>query len=177
MNKLRRTLCFGLLGSVPGISWVKSLLFPRAEAKRAEIMPGGAVDSTLESNFAALIDAFVPADETPGAIDLGIEQSILNRIRENREYLSEIVQMLERLNALMLKRFGLRFDEAALAQRTDIVLAFLTNGAQHKEDGILISSLRTRTLSAFYSSEAAFGMLDYHPPSQGGYPDYDRALL
>lgn len=181
MNKLRRSLSFGLLGSLPGISWVNSLLFPQAEAKRA----GGTVndvrmvdmDITLESDFAALIDVFVPADEAPGAIDLGIEKPMLIRIRENRKYLGETVQMLDLVNTMTLELFGERFNAANLSQRTDVVLTFLTSGAQYEEVRRQIASLKSSTLSAFYSNKAAFEMLDYHPPSQGGYPDYDRPPL
>ena len=177
MNKLRRSLSIGLMGVLPGITWAYSLLFARAEAKT----PGDIVETvstanakrTLESDFAALIDTFVPADETLGASDLGIEKPILKRISENPENLGGVVKMLETVNALTLERFGEHFNMASLSQRTKVVSTLLSGRAEYKEAQSRISSLRTSTLSAFYSSEAAFEMLDYHPPSQGGYPDYD----
>lgn len=173
MNKLRRSLSFGLLAGLPGMSFVNGFLFPLSYAKDV----ANAVDTVdkarvLDSRFAALIDTFVPADETPGAIDLGIDLPILARIRINQENLNSIEQMLNDMNALMLERYGKHFQAATLAQRTDLVSEILHSGVRYKDIRIQATSLRTSTLNAFYSSETAFDMLDYHPPSQGGYPDY-----
>ena len=175
MNKLRRSLSVGLLAGLPWVSFMSELLFTVAPAKN-EAIGTGILDSAraLDSGFAALIDTFVPADETPGAIDLGIDLPILARIRTNQEYLNVIEQVFDDLNALMQEQYEKRFEVATLAQRTDVVSRVLRSSVQYKNAKIQLSSLRTSTLSAFYSSEAAFEMLDYHPPSQGGYPDYAR---
>ena len=88
-----------------------------------------------------------------------------------------ILKMFDLMDALMLERYGWRFEKATLAQRSEIVSRVLRSREQYQDAQIQISSLRTSTLSAFYSTEAAFDMLEYHPPSQGGYPDYDRPPL
>ena len=166
MNKLRRSLSVGLLASVPGISVLNKILFPVVQAKQLDI--------ALDQDFLALIDTFVPADESPGAIDFGIHQTLLDSIRANQDYLNVIRQTLSSLDALTLAHYDMHFGLATLSQRSEIVSRVLGTQAQFEDVRIQLSSLRTRTLSAFYGSEAVFEMLDYHPPSQGGYPDYDR---
>ena len=154
---------------------MNGLLFPLAHAKDiVEAVDIVEKERLLDSGFTALIDTFVPADETPGAIDLGIDLPILARIRTNQKYLNVIEQMFDDLNTLMQEQHEKRFEVATLAQRTDVVSRILYSSVQYKDAKIQLSSLRTSTLSMFYSSEAAFEMLDYHPPSQGGYPDYAR---
>lgn len=175
MNKLRRYLNFGLLTSLPGVPFVNSLLVTHAHATGIANVDSADVKArALDSDFAALIDTFVPADEAPGAIDQGIHLPLLARIRANQEYLNTIVKMFDDLNTLTLEHYEVRFEAASLAQRTAVVLKILNSDARYKDASTQISSLRISTLSGFYSSEAAFEMLDYHPPSQGGYPDYAR---
>jgi len=169
MNTLRRSLSFALLAGLPGMSFVSRLLFPSADAQQATDP-----NVVYDARFTALIDTFIPADETPGAIDLGLERPLLKQLRSNPKYFGEIVQMLESLNARSEAQYGEEFEAATLAQRTVVVSDALRPGRQSDDISRIISSMRARSLTAFYSSDAAFKMLDYHPPSQGGYPDYAR---
>ncbi len=126
----------------------------------------------FEHSFSTLIDTFIPTDEAPGAIDLGIDRVILEQVSSNGDYLNKVTQLLQMLHESALKKYHQPFGRTPLAQRTHLVEYFLSS-REDTNAHIHLTSLRLKTMTKYYTSTAAFEMLNYHPPSQGGYPDYD----
>jgi len=128
----------------------------------------------IETGMRALVDTIVPADEAPGAVALGVDTVLFSRIRRNANYLKVITETIDTLDTLSAQQSKLTFAGLELAQRSDIVSRVLSSRKQFAEANRQIGALRAQVLTEFYASELAFTMLDYHPPSQGGYPDYAR---
>lgn len=129
----------------------------------------------IENGFRALVDTIVPADESPGAVDAGVDRRLFSRIRKNANYLKLIGETVGVLDKLAAQRGNVIFAQLALPVRTDIIIRVLDSRKQFLNASRQVNALRTQILTEFYASELAFTMLDYHPPSQGGYPDYARA--
>ncbi len=163
MNYLRRMLGMSLLGFVP----LSSLLGLR-EASAASI------EAQREAIFSAVMDCFIPADSAPGIVELGLHNEVLEHISRNQKYLRSLDTMLESVDKLSLERNGSNFERATLESRTDILSSIFDNKRAYSQQHRLLSSLRTKAITAYYSDDAGFDMLAYHPPSAGGYPDYDR---
>ncbi len=165
MKASRRAILGLLLAGLPGAA-----LFFRKRARDARPF-------TFEETFKALIDTFVPADESPGAIALGIDQQILAKIYKNNEYLAKIRDAVDVLQRNALQREGMGFGRLDLERRVSLLNHLLSDRNGDKNTRIQITSLRANTLTRFYTSDQAFEMLSYHPPSRGGYPDYNAVPL
>jgi len=150
------------------LAYFSSLFF----SQRAQTQALSITD--IESGMRALVDTIVPADESPGALTLGVDTMLFSRIRTNSNYLQLIADTIATLDALAVEQADLAFSKLELSQRTSLVARVLSSRKQFPEAGRQINALRAQILTEFYASELAFTMLDYHPPSQGGYPDYAR---
>jgi len=128
----------------------------------------------IEAGMRALVDTIVPADESPGAVALGVDRMLFSRIRKNANYLKVITETFDALDKMAVQQSDLSFAKLDLAQRSSIISRVLNSRKQFPEASRQIGALRTQVLTEFYASGLAFTMLDYHPPSQGGYPDYAR---
>lgn len=167
MNSLRRSLSLlALLPSLPILNRVFN-----TEVYAAETL------ASVSLRFAALVDTIVPADESPGAIDLGLDKQILEQISRNSVFFGRVESTLSALDGQSINQFHQLFLNLNLEQRTAIVNQLLQTRGRSTEDQIILSSLREKVITAFYRHQTAFDMLAYHPPSQGGYPDYARPPL
>ena len=128
----------------------------------------------IDSIFAAVIDTFIPADDFAGAIDVGVDVQLLEQIRASRSYLKTMSRILDALDKTTKERLGSSFSSATLNQRTRLLSEILAGKMLDSNARMQLSHIRHNALTLFYTSPQAFDMLDYHPPSQGGYPDYDR---
>ncbi len=137
---------------------------------------GGQGIGDLEDSFSALIDTFVPTDEYPGATDLGIDLELINLFQENKTYWHSISESLKAVNQLSRKLYSVNFQDGSLEQRTSILEILFASDSEHEKTKLQLRTLLNRTFGLFYTSQPAFDMLDYHPPSEGGYPDYDRSV-
>ena len=163
MKIKRRALIASLIGIAISVPFIKKLWFSRA------------IGHKPEANFSALIDTFVPADQYPGALDLKIDKKLINKVKKSEDYWTQITQYLRTVDQLSVDTFGINFSEALLEQRTNIIETLLDDDS-NVELQVQLKTLKNQTFTLFYSTQPAFDMLSYHPPSQGGYPDYDRPL-
>ncbi len=146
-------------------------LIPVTYLYRKDVLSDGG-KFKFEHSFSTLIDTFVPADDAPGAIDLGIDRVLLEQVNSNSDYLNKVTQSLQMLHESATEKYHQPFDRISLAQRTRLVEYFLSS-REDTNTHLQLTSLRLKTMTKYYTSAAAFEMLNYHPPSQGGYPDYD----
>lgn len=161
MNIIRRTLIAGVVTLLLGLYWLKRKAVP------------GEHEFVLDRYFSAVIDTLVPADDAPGAIDLGIDRQLLEQVKLNSDYTVNITQALESLHQFAIEHYQRAFDRLSLELRTELLGTMLDSRNNEIDDArIQFVDLRLKTITRYYSSEDAFGMLDYHPPLQGGYPDY-----
>ena len=123
--------------------------------------------------FLQIIDTFIPSDDDPGALDAGFDQSLLNEVRANKTYFQKIFATLQRVHDESIRGYDQAFNEMSLQSRVELITRIMSPNYFDQDARIQITSLRAKTITYFYTSDFAFKMLDYHPPSQGGYPDYD----
>lgn len=143
------------------------LLMP-GRLPRAAIVPDFPVQL-----FSAVIDTFVPADDWPGALALGIDTALLETVQENPAYRERLGDALFLLDHLSRAEHGLDFEALAPAGRSRVLEGVLSDRSKG-ELRAQLAGLRLKTLTRFYTSAESFAMLEYHPPSQGGYPDYAK---
>ncbi len=157
----RRTLIVSLLGLLATITFVGR---KKAEDHRA---------FRFDQIFVKLIDTFIPSDKDPGALDVGIDQQLLSKVRANKGYFQKIFSTLQVIHDISIRDYGRAFDSLDLRDRVNLIGPLLLADFPDQNTRVQLISLRAKTITYFYTSGAAFKMLNYHPPSQGGYPDYD----
>ena len=163
MRISRRALITSIIGIVISIPFIQRLFFTRS------------INHDPEAVFSALIDTFVPADQFPGALDIRIDVKLMEKIKQTDKYWKAITQLLSILDQLCIDTCDTSFYAASLEQRTKMISVLLTDDSQQALQ-LQLKSLKNQTFAFFYTAQPAFDMLSYHPPSQGGYPDYDRPL-
>ncbi len=124
-------------------------------------------------SFSLLVDTFVPTDAWPGALALGIDRQLLKSDLVHPLYREKVILALVQLDQLCQQAYGREFVDLDLDDRSRLLEKLLKNRAAG-DPGAQLASLRYKTLVRFYTSPEAFEMLGYHPPSQGGYPDYAK---
>jgi hypothetical protein len=130
----------------------------------------------FQALFSAVIDTFVPQDAYPGALDLGIDQRMLTKINSNKNYHKQIYILLSAIHELAKQQYSAAFETLDVEERSLLISHAMRANTTDKATRLSLHSLQIKTFNAFYTSEPAYQMLDYHPPSQGGYPDYARPL-
>ena len=158
----RRNLVKTLTMIWPGLLWSRGSL----AADRRSAFPG--------RSFSMLIDTFVPADAWQGALDLGIDEQLLEPIFTHPQYQEKVEKALRQLQLLSNQTYGQDFADMNLDDRSRLLETILNKRGSTGELRSQLASLRNKTLTRYYTAPEAFKMLDYHPPSQGGYPDYAK---
>lgn len=151
----------------------------------AGLVPAAFVLNTVQSKarqspsydiiFAAMVDAIVPADEYPGAINLGVNIKLLTHVKKNKNYLQKITSAMAELQQGAQLTQAQDFYQLSLDQRVNIITRMMKSKNTSQNTRIQLSSMRAKTITEFYRSDEAFKMLAYHPPAYGGYPDYHSA--
>lgn len=123
--------------------------------------------------LAAVLDTLIPADEDPGALDAGVLEAIRLRIETDpvstRRYQRLLEWVAGRSRAMHQRPFG----QLSLPEREHLLNELYHSSnrelVQHRID---LHVVVRHCFHAFYSSPAAAGVIGYHPPIEGGYPDY-----
>lgn len=146
---------FGLLGAV-GL----------AGCGRAR--PGIDVD-TLE----AVLDTLIPADEDPGALEAGVPAAIARRIESDPVSAKRYRRLLEWASGRAREAHRRRFAALPLQQRDHLLKElYRSRGSGLAQVRIDLNVVVEQCFHEFYSSPAADKVIGYHPPIEGGYPDY-----
>jgi hypothetical protein len=99
----------------------------------------------------------------------------LLKVRANKVYFAKIFTVLNIIHNEAIRQFSQSFNALDLESRNAIVEQTLSSDFYDLNTHVQVRGLRAKVITHFYNSSAAFKMLDYHPPSQGGYPDYHIA--
>ncbi len=155
---LRLTLGAGLLASSGYI--LKDIFLP------AQLYSGER--ETLE----AFLDALIPPDETPGALQLGVAGKILAEASEDNQYRRLIRKGCAWLDR-KAKESG-RAEYAALGERArEKVAEEAAVAPEGSLARIFFERVRSDAFFHYYARPASWAGLGYKgPPQPDGYPDY-----
>lgn len=119
-----------------------------------------------------LVELLVPADETPGAVELGVDRAILARAAQDHELADLLASGCLRLDAdaqLHARASWLALSE----QQQQASLQRLAGGAPLSFPGRFFWRLRDETLAGYYADPRSWDLLSYRgPPQPVGYADY-----
>lgn len=122
-----------------------------------------------EATLTAVVDAMVPADQTPGAVGAGVVERLRERLGGDPWHRTIYQRGFELVDRQADARGSPGFAALPLAERVELLESLLTAGSP----GGLQFFLRARAdvFDLFYTSPVGQAALDYKPPS-AGYPDY-----
>lgn len=136
---------------------------PRAaSAQDADELPRGTLD--------AVVDAIVPRDSTPGALDVGVPKRILRELSDEpagRQLYRDGLAMLE---ALARESSGSSFRSLDVANRERILVS-LDSAAPDGLGRRFVRRVRRDVLSLYWASAEAQKIVGYRAPVSG-YPEY-----
>jgi len=129
----------------------------------------------LDVTLRAWLDVLIPADETPGAGQLGVDRDLLKKARKDDDYgqvLARGVAWLDRQARDLGDKDFLALDDGA---RESIASRAAAAGTESLE-GLFFQLTRVDALRYYYiRPEAWHGLPGYHgPPQPLGYLDYQR---
>ncbi|MDZ7734864.1 MAG: gluconate 2-dehydrogenase subunit 3 family protein [Gammaproteobacteria bacterium] len=127
-----------------------------------------------EKTLAAFLDTLMPADETPAASELRIDQTLLQKSDGDERY-----RRLLRNGCLWLERTARRkyqSDFTALTGRQRVRIVELMEQARPRTIArVFFHRVRTDLFEHYYSHPESWKGLDIdRPPQPKGYPDYDQ---
>ena len=164
MKLTRRKLIVAIAASLVSIPWVGKLFYRRPS------------EFNFERTFTAVVDTLIPADDFPGAVDAGIDKKLYTESQKNGALKTFATAALETLEETAILQNGDSFHALSVSDRTKLLESVFDSTSTNRQTIIVLSHLRNKCMREFYLSPEAFGMLGYHPPSQGGYPDYAKPL-
>ena len=121
----------------------------------------------------AVVDAFVPKDQDPGAVEAGITDILFDLFGKSERLRQHGKALLLHVELVAQHKFHKPFYRLNLARREDIL--HKTFHSRHEDDQDArraIGTLRGHVIEAFYVSEVGHATLGYNPPYPDGYPDY-----
>lgn len=122
----------------------------------------------------AFLDTLIPADDTPGAIDLDVHSRILAQAASNKNYRRLVHAGCRTLDNLALSSESRPFRELGLVQR-DAVVHALVQSEDDKRHGFFKSTQR-RAFHFYYSDPRSWpGVCYAGPPQPRGFMDYKQA--
>ncbi len=103
-----------------------------------------------------------------------VAKAIQDDLLQNRQNQHLISQYFIRLDRLSLLKVGQQFLQANSSAQSNILL----NGSNSENPGDIhaYSLLRQWVLIEYYRTKQGMQSLGYHPPIDGGYPDYGAPL-
>jgi hypothetical protein len=121
----------------------------------------------------AFLDTLIPADDTPGAIDLNVHARILAQVTRNTRYRRLVHAGCRTLDNLALSKNGRPFRELGLAKRNAVVHALVKlEGAERYG---FFDSTQRRAFSSYYSDSRSWPGVCYPgPPQPRGFTDYTQ---
>lgn len=148
----------GLMTLAGGIAW----------QFRHRLTPLSARDEKILARY---IDLFIPADESPGALDLKLDASIINKARGNSEY-----AWLMRQGCAWLEQTAQSVFQAAflgLPEDRQIILIERLSSQKRGSAGLkFFQTLREDLFSEFYARPESWTSLGFNgPPQPLGFTD------
>jgi hypothetical protein len=138
-----------------------------------------ALDTTPGSEAAAtirtIVDLLVPADDLPGAVELGIDRQILLAATADPEFAALLAGGIRWFEAAA-RSHGKQMRFAALPAADQIAIAQRAEAGQDTDGGRLFVSLRRRTMTIYYTHPRVVASFPYAgAPQPQGFPDFEQA--
>ena len=148
-------------------------LAPLPQAAPAATMQAGESGNHWEA-LRALIDTLIPADETPAASALGIDQALQQIVRNRADYQRLIERGAEWLDRSARALGAKSFAAATEEQRIAVVLQAEQSGPK-TVPRTLFEHVRFDALRLYYAQPAVWPALSYTgPPQPAGFLDFER---
>jgi gluconate 2-dehydrogenase subunit 3-like protein len=150
------------LAILGGLAWqfrqVLLRLYPVTDHERALI--------------ARIVDLFVPRDETPGAVDLGVHQRVFSELEGNRTLAKGYAEALLNLDRDARAKHGADFL-ALDAKRQENLLQALAGAPRSTLRARFFRRLRHDTMRFYYAHPEVWPSLGFDgPPQPRGFLDY-----
>jgi len=121
-----------------------------------------------------LVDMLVPADESPGAVQLGIHLDIEASVRSHQEYQNLLVSGFAWLDQEAENRFQRRFGELP-GEGRELLLTAAEKSPRRTAQYRLFTVLRADVMRRYYTHPDAWPSLAYKgPPQPLGFTDYTK---
>jgi len=158
---VRLSVAGALASAVASIPFLRRL--------RVRILP---VTDHERQTLTRVVDLLVPSDDTPGAIDLGIDRSILARFEATRQEARRLADVCLALDRLARGLQGSDFLSAAEAAQIEVITGLMVK-ERNPAVARALRALRRQTMTLYYSRPESWTGLGIHaPPQPAGYPDY-----
>jgi hypothetical protein len=143
---------------------------PFVRAARQEANP------SMEATFRVWLDILIPADETPSASQLGVDEALLEKGQADTEYREVLVRGVAWLDRQARERGSSDFLSLAEADRFTIASRAASAGTDTLE-GIFFAITRADAFIDYYARPEGWrGLSGYHgPPQPLGYMDFYRS--
>ena len=133
-----------------------------ADAQRAQL-----------KSLPAFLDTLIPADSTPSASQLGLDQALIQHATRIENYTRLLELGCEWLDKTSVDLHGANFDGLAQAQRESVV-TLAEAGPDSTIPNMFFERVWFDLLGLYYASPASWDGLISSPPQPVGYPDYTR---
>jgi hypothetical protein len=121
-----------------------------------------------------LVDTLVPADESPGAVALGIHTAIETSIRAHANYQELLLNGVAWLDRESERRFQARFSELPGESR-EFLLTVAENSPRNSAQRRLFTVLRKDVIQRYYTDPEAWVQLGFQgPPQPLGFMDFSK---
>jgi len=156
------------LGSV---LWI-SLLWRRPNPALAQSNVVAPLDPPTREILEAVVDAIVPRDQDPGALDAGVPARILAHLSTHPEALKLYQAGLE-LVARLARQSGAPSFRALDGAERERILSSLPSAPDESGEagGLFLARVRRDVLAFYWGSVVGQGVVGYRPPLSG-YLDY-----
>ena len=119
-----------------------------------------------------IVDLFVPRDETPGALDLGVHRRVISELAGNRKRAKAYAEALLDLDRNARVKHGAEFLALDAAPQEDLLLA-LAAAPRSTPGGRFVRLLRYDTMRFYYARPEVWPSLGFDgPPQPRGFLDY-----
>lgn len=154
----------GLVAALAGTSWLQTPTQSKDNTRA----------STEHDTLTALVDSMVPADDTPGALDVGIHNTLIKNAAADPVWQARLDKLANQANEKANSYFQTQFTQLSKANR-ETVLSMLFSHTHIKDQKVLLENLyfKQEVLSLYYNSDTGQQVIGYMPLYQ--YPSYQNS--
>jgi len=154
-----------------GVLWI-SLLWRRPNPALAQSNVVAPLDPPTREILEAVVDAIVPRDQDPGALDAGVPARIRAHLSTHPEALKLYQAGLE-LVARLARQSGAPSFRALDGAERERILSSLPSAPDESGEagGLFLARVRRDVLAFYWGSVVGQGVVGYSPPLSG-YLDY-----
>ena len=122
--------------------------------------------------IASVVDTIVPRDETPGALDLGLDLELIERLENNSKSRERVNNLLTVISEAAIQAHRRPFTRLSQLDRESVLMSIL-EGENTAPGYVDMHRLRTTIFTWYYRSREVQSSLGYTQPNR--YPAYPGA--